>query len=185
MTQQNLAGPDESRPDRGARHGVLSGLSPLVRLVIAGVLTALLVVSVIVGVISFRNLQEAQAQGDARQDAVRVAEQFTAQVNNYDAKTIEGYEKSIGSLLSTKFRGEFEKAMKDIVTSVREAEMTSKGDVLASGVASVDQDSARVLVVADAEVATVFDNRERHFRWQVSLVKVDGTWLVDDFSPVA
>jgi hypothetical protein len=57
--------------------------------------------------------------------------------------------------------------------------------VLASGVASIDQDSAEVLVVADADVKTVFDTRQRHFRWEISLVKVDGTWLVDDFTPVA
>jgi hypothetical protein len=63
--------------------------------------------------------------------------------------------------------------------------MDSQGKVLASGVATVDQDSARVLVAADADVKTVFDNRQRHFRWEVSLVKVDGRWLVDDFTPVA
>jgi hypothetical protein len=39
-------------------------------------------------------------------------------------------------------------------------------------------------VVADANVKTVFDNRARHFRWDVSLRKVGGRWLVDDFSPV-
>ncbi len=53
--------------------------------------------------------------------------------------------------------------------------MTSKGEVITSAVASVDPDSAEVLVVADANVTTVFDARARHFRWEVSLVKVDGT----------
>ena len=65
------------------------------------------------------------------------------------------------------------------------AEPLSQGEVLASGVATLDDDSARVLVVADANVKTVFDERQRHFRWEVSLVKVDGEWLVDDFTPVA
>ena len=58
--------------------------------------------------------------------------------------------------------------------------------MLASGVASVDRDSAQVLVVSDASVKTVFDpNVARHFRWEVSLVKINGKWLVDDFSPVS
>ena len=35
--------------------------------------------------------------------------------------------------------------------------MTSKGEVLASAVASLDPDSAQVLVVSDANVKTVFD----------------------------
>ena len=161
------------------------GLTPLVRTVIAGVLAALLVASVIVGTISFRNLQDARDDADNRRDAIRVAQSFTAQVNNYDAGTIDSYEKSVAELLSTKFKGEFEKAMKDIVVSVQEAKMKSNGEVLASGVASIDRDSARVLVVADADVETVIDKRQRHFRWQVSLVRVDDAWLVDDFTPVA
>jgi Mce-associated membrane protein len=174
------AQPSSSLPVRGG-----AALSPTLRLVIAGVLTALLAAAVIVGVLSFQSLQTAEAEEDARRDAVRVAESFTAEVNNYDAGTIDSSEENIGSLLSTKFRAEFEKAMQDIVTSVQEAQMKSKGTVLTSGVASIDQDSARVLVVADADVETVFDKRQRHFRWQVSLVKVDDKWLVDDFTPVA
>ena len=41
-------------------------------------------------------------------------------------------------------------------------------------------------MVSDASVKTVFDpNVARHFRWEVSLVKINGSWLVDDFTPVA
>lgn len=184
MTNENDVQSAQPRPDQAAREES-STLSPVVRLGIAAVLSVLLVAAVIVGATSFSNLQDADATQDARGDVVRVAERFTAQVNNYDNKSIDNYEKTIRPMLSTKFRGEFEKAMKDIVTSVKEAEMTSTGNVLASGVASADKDSARVLVVADADVKTVFDTRNRHFRWQVSLVKVDGSWLVDDFTPVA
>lgn len=160
-------------------------LSPALRLGIAAVLGLLLVLSVVVGALSFADVSAADERADARKQVVRVAERFTAEVNDYDTKSIDGYVDTVSPMLSTKFRGEFEKAMKDIVTSVKEAQMSSTGSVLASGVTSVDQDSARVLVVADARVKTVFDTRKRHFRWQVSLVKVDGTWLVDDFSPVA
>jgi Mce-associated membrane protein len=75
--------------------------------------------------------------------------------------------------------------MGDIVTSVQKAKMTSRGQVLASAVSGIDQDSATVLVVADAKVKTVFDTRARHFRWKVSLVKVNDRWLVDDFQPIS
>lgn len=169
-------------PDRGGRAPFLS---PMVRLVIAAVFAVLLVASAIVGVMSYNEVQAAEARADDRRAAVQAAEQFTVQVNNYDAKTVDDYEDAVGDLLTTKFRGEFEKAMKDIVVSVKDAEMDSKGEVLASGVASADQDSAQVLVVADAAVKTVFDERNRHFRWEIALAKVDGEWLVDDFTPVA
>ena len=116
---------------------------------------------------------------------VRVAERFAVQVNNYDVSSIDEYRSSITPMLSPKFTGEFDKAMADIVASVKQAKMTSKGQVLTSAVASLDPDSAQVLVVSDANVKTVFDTRARHFRWEVSLVKIDGRWLVDNFTPVA
>lgn len=155
------------------------------RNVAAGVLGLLLVGAVVAAVVFYGRLDEARADLDARADATRVAERFAVQVNNYDAESIDDYQATVGDMLSTKFRGEFDKSMEEILRSVREVEMESTGEVLASGVAAVDQDSARVLVVADADVTTAAGERARHFRWEVSLVKVDGEWLVDDFTPVA
>lgn len=155
------------------------------RLIMVAVLALLLVVAVALGVWGFTRLDDAESELDARADAVSVAEQFTVSVNNYDSESVDEYKSSVSELLSTKFRAEFDSAMEDIVAQVQEAQMESTGEVLASGVATIDDDSARVLVVSDATVATVFDERQRHFRWEVSLVKVDGEWLVDDFSPVA
>jgi hypothetical protein len=75
--------------------------------------------------------------------------------------------------------------MDDIVVQIEQAKLTSTGEVLKSAVASMDADSAEVLVVADADTQSVFDRRARHFRWSIDLVKVDGEWLVDNFTPVA
>ena len=52
------------------------------------------------------------------------------------------------------------------------------------GIASIDGDSAEVLVVSDANRVANRQRVLRHWRWQVSLVKVDGEWLVDDFKEV-
>jgi len=157
------------------------------RTVTVGVLVTLLVLLLVpagVAVWGYTRLSDAERRLDARADVARVAEQFAVSVNNYDASSVDKYRSSVSGLLSTKFRSEFDQAMADIVTQVREAEMSSEGEVLASGVATVDDDSARVLVVTDATVKTVYDERQRHFRWEVSLVKVDGAWRVDDFTPV-
>jgi len=151
----------------------------------AAVLVLLLVAAVAAGIWGFARLSSAEKEIDARADVVRVAEQFAVAVNNFDSNSVDDYRSTVSELLSTKFRGEYDKAMEDIVTSVQEAKMESEGEVLASGVATIDDDSARVLVVSDATVKTVFDERQRHFRWEVSLVKVEGKWLVDDFTPVA
>lgn len=151
----------------------------------AAVLVLLLVAAVAAGIWGFARLSSAENEIDARADVVRVAEQFAVAVNNFDSNSVDDYRSTVSELLSTKFRGEYDKVMEEMVTSVQEAEMESEGEVLASGVATIDDDSARVLVVSDATVKTVFDERQRHFRWEVSLVKVEGKWLVDDFTPVA
>lgn len=146
---------------------------------------AVLVVSLVVAATSARTWAESREDAQRRSAVVRVAEQFTAEVNNYDAETIDDYRSEVGELLTRKFRAEFDQAMEDIVSQVDEAKMTSKGEILVSGVSSLDPDSAEVLVVADAAVTTVFDQLNRHFRWKISLVEVEGRWLVDDFVPVA
>ena len=170
-------------PDRDLQKSSVH--SPTLRRVMVIVLSLLLVASVIAVVVMLDKRREVESSLDVRRDVVRVAERFTAQVNNYDSKSVDDYQQSVSAMLSTKFRADFDKALEDIVASVREAQMNSEGKVLASGVASLDPDSAKVLVVADADVKTVFDTRQRHFRWEVSLVKVDGEWLVDNFTPVA
>ena len=150
----------------------------------AMVLVFVIVVAAAVLALSYPRARAYHSEVANRADAVRVAERFTTEANNYDVSSIGGYQKRIAPLLSTKFRGEFKQAMSDIVASVKKSKMTSTGQVLASAVSGIDQDSATVLVVADATVKSVFDTRARHFRWKVSLVKVQGRWLVDDFQPV-
>lgn len=171
----------EHQAEQPRRPAAVGGRS----LAVAVVLVLVLVAAAAVSVWSQLRRSAVEEELDARSDAVRVAERFAVVVNNYDSASVEDYQETVGDLLSTKFRSEFESAMEDIVLQVQQAQMTSQGEVLASGVATIDDDSARVLVVADAAVKTVVDERQRHFRWEVSLVKVDGAWLVDDFTPVA
>lgn len=154
-------------------------------LLVVGLLVVALLAAAAVAVWSGVRLRSTAEELDARAEVVQVAERFAVAVNNYDSESVDDYQSTVTELLSTKFRSEFESAMTDIVAEVQEAQMSSQGEVLASGVATMDDDSARVLVVADATVETIVDTRQRHFRWEVSLVKVDGEWLVDDFAPVA
>jgi hypothetical protein len=128
---------------------------------------------------------EAQAEEQARAEAVRSAERFVVEANNFDASDLPTLKQRLSPMLTTKFRSGFEATIDDILTQIEEAELVSEGEVLRSAVASVDTDSAEVLVVADATAKSTFGERARHFRWSVDLAKVDGDWLVDNFTPVA
>jgi Na+-transporting NADH:ubiquinone oxidoreductase subunit NqrC len=189
LTQSAQDPTPDARPpaETGAAPGA-SG-SPALRWGMLGFLAVVAVLAAVVLVLEVVSLrpraQEVDAQRQARSDVTRVAERFAVQVNNYDVASIDRYQSTITPMLSPKFKGEFAKAMTDIVASVKQAKMSSKGQVLTSAVASLDPDSAQVLVVSDASVKTVFDTRARHFRWEVSLVRIGGRWLVDNFTPVA
>jgi Mce-associated membrane protein len=156
---------------------------------IAAVLTVLAVVAavlIVLEVVSLRpRAEQATADESARSGAVSAAERFTTQFNTYDSASLPAYEKSLKSMMSPKFRASFEKAITQLAASIKQGKIRSKGQVLASAVATQDSDSAQVLVVSDASVHTIYDpNVARHFRWQVSLVKINGQWLVDSYEPV-
>jgi Mce-associated membrane protein len=58
----------------------------------------------------------------------------------------------------------------------------SKGKVLQAGLVSSDQDSARVIVVADSTVSNLNTQspQPRHYRLQLDLVRQGSRWLTSD-----
>ena len=108
-----------------------------------------------------------------------LAEKTVAQLDTYDPASLEEYKAAVGELLSARARTEFESQFEDFATVVADAEMTSQSTIKTSGVAALDDDSATVLVVSDAEVTASGQSYQRFFRFQVELVKVAGEWQVD------
>lgn len=166
-----------------------ASMSPRLTRGITAVLALIVIaaaVAIVVELVSVRpRYLEARMEDQARADAVRSAERFVVEANNFDASDLPTLKERISPMLTTKFRTDFESTIDDILVQIQEAKLASKGEVLRSAVASVDADSAEVLVVADATAQSSFGTRVRHFRWSVDLVKVDGDWLVDNFTPVA
>jgi hypothetical protein len=175
--------PDQlTRPDQGHPGSRL-------RWVLVAVLAVVVVLAAVLVVLEVSTLrpraQQGRAEESARSEVIRAAERFTVQVNTYDASSLDSYQKSMNTMMSPKFRADYKKVIDQLVSTIQQAKVTSKGQVLASAVAGLDSDSAQVLVVSDADVKTVYDpDLARHFRWEVSLVKINGRWLVNDFTPV-
>ena len=121
----------------------------------------------------------------AKHQVVAVAEQFCLRMDAVDGSDLEGYQKRVSALLTTKQKAKFTQEFADFEKLGVEQQLKGTGTVLASGVADMDDDSATVLVVHDSTVKSSTGTTERHYRWTVSLRKVDGKWLVDDFTPVS
>lgn len=159
------------------------------RLLSYGLSAALVVALVFAVVVTLVGNAGSSAQGStqesaARKEVQRVASAFAMNVNTYSSAKIDGYTKRVRPLLTTKFEKSFSQAIEGIVSQMRSAKVRSKGEVLVTGVSTIDKDSATVLVVSDADVSTAAGSRARHFRWKVDLVRQDGKWLVNGFQPI-
>jgi Mce-associated membrane protein len=162
---------------------------------LATVLAALCVLALIGGVALVLWLRDQGADVAAserdRTEVMQAAERFTVEWNTFRPDEVDTYVERVAPLLSSKFEGEFTEAAPDVVAGITQQRLFSKGEVLKDGdgiplvgISSIDNDSAEVLVVADANRVANRQRVLRHWRWQVSLIQVDGTWLVDEFEEV-
>jgi hypothetical protein len=134
---------------------------------------------------SLSNSGQAIPTDSERHAVVAVAEQFCLRMDSVDGSDVEGYKKRVSELLTTKQKAKFTSGFAEFEKVGLDKSLKGEGTVLSSGVADIDQDSATVLVVHDSTVKASSGTTERHYRWTVSLRKVHGDWLVDDFTPVS
>ncbi len=121
-----------------------------------------------------RDDQRARILDDARQHAV-----------NFTTLDYQELDRDLGRVLdgaTGDFRKQFEQGTSDLSTLVTENQAVSRGEVLEAGIVSSDDDSARVLVVADSTVTNSADPdpQKRHYRMQLDLVRSGDRWLVSD-----
>jgi hypothetical protein len=179
-----------------ARTGTSRGTTVLVVGVVAALLLALGVTgSIVYGIRDAGDTLTTKAlttnSGDPlisdteRHQAVAVAEQFCLRMDGVDGSDPESYVKKVSELLTTKqktkFTAEFEAFQKLGVDNT----LKGTGTILASGLSDIDPDSATVLVAHDSSVVAKTGTTQRHYRWSVTLRKVGGRWLVDDFTQVS
>ena len=133
-----------------------------------------------------------------RESVMAQAEQFMLRINTYgpdrlaDDGTMPDYRKLVEEVITPKFAADFEKNAPLAEATVKQAGLARSAQVFSTGVSAIDSDSATALVAgsitqsypkkpgSDQRVQT----EPAPFRVQVSLVKIKGTWLVDDFQPL-
>ena len=146
--------------------------------------------------------QETTADNSRERELVMSqANQFMIRINSYgpsdlDAEnTMPGYVERVSEVITPKFDVEFREQVTLAEQSVSEAGLARSVNLYATGTESLEADLATVLVTGEilqsypdpAPDATEEDRIEFEpslFRIEVRLVKIEGTWLVDDFAPV-
>lgn len=125
------------------------------------------------------------ASDTQRHEVVAVAEQFCLRVDGFNGDDPDKYQKLVTEMLTTKYKKAFDTEFAAIEQLGIQKGQTGKGTIVASGIGDIDGDSATVLVVHDNTITSSAGTTQRHSRWTVDLNKVDGKWLVDDFTPVS
>lgn len=127
-----------------------------------------------------------------REKALAAARTFVQRFNTYGPAMLDAAGKmpdyaDVGSLMTAKFRTVFDKNVGYAEETVKQTQIDRVGTPYAVGVASIDDDSAELLVAGvvqfsspSAEGGEPIAFEPLRFRYGVSLVKQNGRWLVDD-----
>lgn len=143
----------------------------------------------------------ADDQQAARDAVMRQAEQFALRVNTYGPDQLDGqghltdYRDQVVEVMTPKFAAGFEESLPLAEQTVAQAGYGRAAEVHGVGVESIDADTAKVIVAASI-TGSYPDPKAREddskriqadpeaLRWEVTLVRTGGKWLVDDYTTV-
>ena len=174
------------------------------RLVLTVVLALLLVLAAAGLVWLLAERRGAAADAQRERDAVlRQTEQFVLRLNTYGPGDLDeqghltSYRDRVLEVMTSKFGSDFEQTGLPLAEqTVAQTGYGRSAEVFGSGVDTVDDDAATVIVAGSLTGSypdpKAPDDESRRteaepdvLRWSVDLVKVGGTWLVDDYTPVS
>jgi Mce-associated membrane protein len=152
------------------------------RPLLLGLLVVVAVAAAALAATSYSRVSAAADRSDRREAALDSARQ---QAVNFTTLDYQHLDRDLGRVLrgaTGDFRKQFQAGTKDLSTLVTQNKAVSRGEVLDAGLVSSDDDSARVLVVADSTVTNAADPKpqKRHYRMQLDLVRHGDRWLVSD-----
>lgn len=143
---------------------------------------ALAVVAVMLGT----KVTAAEAADQQRDAAVAAAKQAGVNLATMDYRHAGADVQRLMSGLTGPAKDEMQKSgRKQVVAQLGKVKTWSVGQVLSAAVVSSDADSAQVLVVVDQTVrsADVPNGVVHHLRWQMTVDRVGGRWLVSKLEP--
>ena len=134
-----------------------------------------------------------------REEVMSLTDQFVKRLGTYSPDMVDEsgqmpeYREQVREVITPKFAADFDKQVVTAEQLVAQAGITRSTEVFATAVSSIDDDSARALVAGaftDSYTQGTGEDEQTTpqdplpFRFTVDLVKIDGAWLVDDFTPV-
>ncbi|MEU0244940.1 hypothetical protein ABZ192_11525 [Streptomyces sp. NPDC006235] len=151
-----------------------------------GVLTAGLVAATVVTTalslwMAFGLYQQREAD-QRRQGILAAARQSALNFTSLDYRHYDRDSANVLAGATGEFKKQFTAQTDQLTKLVAQNKSVSQGQVLEAGIVRSDEDSARVLVVADSKVSNTAapEGEARTYRLQLDLVHKDGRWLTSD-----
>ncbi|MFF7310853.1 hypothetical protein [Streptomyces sp. NPDC008137] len=124
-----------------------------------------------------------QREADQRRQGILAAARQSAL--NFTSLDYRHYDRDSVNVLAGAtgdFKKQFTAQTEQLTKLVAQNKSVSQGQVLEAGIVRSDEDSARVLVVADSKVTNTAapEGEARTYRLQLDLVHEDGRWLTSD-----
>lgn len=173
------------------------------RLALAGLLVVVLLASLGTGIwlAATRGFEAVGIDGGAgdlqseRDSVMSQTRQFMLRTGTYGPdQLVDGqlpeYRELVEEVITPKFATSFEQSVTTAEQIVAQAGVERNAEVFSTGVATIDADSATALVAGSFQdsypdkAGDLQPQAPVPFRIQVTLVKTDGAWLVDDFTPI-
>jgi Mce-associated membrane protein len=154
-----------------------------------GVLALALVATAAVlglGTWNYREVREQDAVAEATRSAPAAAERASAAILSYGYRSLDADEKAAERYMTPAYKKKYADTF-DRLVRPNAAKVTAKveAEVKASGVSHADADRVDVLLYVNQTTTSTANSGQPQValnRVQLSMVKVDGTWLVDDIT---
>lgn len=124
-----------------------------------------------------------------REDVMSLASQFMLRKETFGPDDLDSsahltdYQKRVHELISAKLAASFDKDLPAAEALVAKQGLSSAAKVYATGVSTLDADTATVLVTGATSYSyTEGQSGQAVFRTTVTLVRIDGAWKVDGFA---
>jgi Mce-associated membrane protein len=157
------------------------------RTVVLAVAALSLLLTAVFGFLAFRAWDDERDLGSAASAGrtVRAALPEKLQtILSYDFQTFEENREKALAQLSPGFRKEYEETLDEIEERAREQRRSQAAQVVAVGVVRASADEVTTLVFINRSTTTAGSDKQRILqdRANVTMVRRDGTWLIDDIS---
>ena len=173
---ETAAGPDDGGDEPRAPRSVPAGAF-VVALMVAAALGILAIVALTMG-----GGSDAEELEDARFAAGRFAERFLT----FDHESVDDWKADVLSLSTGGFSEEVDEVEEGLRRLIAEAELSAEAQVTDIFIGDIDRGTVGAVLVYDRDLRGTSGNRSESDRYmQLTMLLVDGEWLVDDVIDIA